>query len=267
MAACLPRGGNVLRSLGWYRDLSKSKGRREQGFFLVEGMRATLQVMSQHPEAIEEVLIDDNIVETARFGGGKLRRLTSAQLKSISSSAAPSGIIALVRIPDDVYVSSLPANAGKRVIVLEDVQDPGNIGTLIRSAAAFDCDGVLMSRQCADPFSPKAVQASAGAVMVPWIRRCNSFIEAIDELKRTGFSLYCADVRGEPFMDFGSADRAAFVFGNEGAGVSSQVAAMADRTFSVPMNSGAIESLNVAICGAITMFFAYTRCNPNHDSV
>jgi len=230
-------------------------------------MRATLQVMALHPEAIEEVLIDENVVETELLDGRKLRRLTAAQLKSISSFSAPSGIIALVRIPDDVYASSLPVNAGKRVIVLEDVQDPGNIGTLIRSAAAFDCDGVLMSRQCADPFSPKAVQASAGAVMVPWIRRCDSFIDVIGELKRTGFSLYCADVRGEPSMDFGAADRTAFVFGNEGAGVSSRVAAMADRTFSVPMNSGAVESLNVAICGAITMFFAYTKWIPNRDPV
>ena len=153
-----------LRPLKWYRELAGKKARQTAGAFLVEGERAIRQVMALHPREILEVLSAG--VPPAAYLAYPVRRLTESQIRYISHSRTPPGVMAVVRAPSEVYSPRLPSPAGRRILLLEDVQDPGNVGTLIRTAAAFDYSGVILTEKCADPLSPKCVQATAGSVPV-----------------------------------------------------------------------------------------------------
>ena len=151
-----------LRPLKWYRQLSTKKGRMEAGAFVVEGDRAIRQIIAGHPAEIIEILtVEESPPDYRDFA---VRSVTLSQFDYISSTRTPLGIMAAVRQPVDIYSDHLPGDAGDRILLLEDIQDPGNAGTLIRTAAAFDFSGVIMTGNCADPLSPKCVQATAGAV-------------------------------------------------------------------------------------------------------
>jgi TrmH family RNA methyltransferase len=183
--------------------------------------------------------------------------LSERQFKSVCTAKNPSGIAAVIKLPTAVYTDRLPEeaviSAEGRLILLDGLQDPGNVGALIRTAVAFGYSGVIMSDSCADPFSPKAVQASAGSLLSLWIRRTGKFLECAAELKRRKYALVAADIRGEP-ADGRIMVPHVLMLGSEGNGLGKKTIAMADRTIRIPMNDRCIESLNVAVSGAILMF-------------
>lgn len=255
MVAGLQGGGCILKPLKWYAELSSVRGRRESGCFLVEGFRAIHQIYSASPQVIDELLLVDTVDSPPKeLSGIPWFLVTFSQLKKISSSVTPQGIVAVVRLPSDVYGTTLPRETGNRILLLEDIQDPGNIGTLIRTAAAFAIDGILMSDKCSDPFSSKVVQASAGSLFGPWMRRTGSCMSLLMELKAHGFRLYCTDVSGKQCIDFHGKEKTIVALGNEGSGCSRDLLARADEIFSIPMNRNAVESLNVSIAGGIILY-------------
>ncbi len=147
--------------------------------------------------------------------------------------------------------------AGDRFLLAEDMQDPGNVGTLIRTANAFGMDGVILAGACADPFGPKAVRASMGAVF-----RCPvwtfSTPEAVRALKEQGVSLIAAALR-ENAAEAGSftfPHRLAVAIGNEGHGLTGQLLEAADTILRIPMEPGA-ESLNAAAAAAVLLWEVY----------
>ncbi len=210
-----------------------------------------------HPEAIEELLISEDTIIPRECSDFFLRILTRAQFERIAASVNPQGIMAVVRIPSDSYKTNIPSDPGKRILLLEDIQDPGNVGSMIRNAAAFDCSGVILSARCADPFGSKAAQSSAGAVLEPWIRWGEGYMDIVRLLKKKGYCVYGADLRGDSSVDFCNNKPSVLAFGNEGSGLSENLLSLVDVLFSIPMNRNAIESLNVAAAGAITLFAAY----------
>lgn len=245
-----------LRPLSWYSDLSDPRIRREQGFFIIEGPRAVEQILSTAPSSIDEILLTE---ETALNAGGKnysspIRIITERQFKSICSTKTPQGIAAVVRIPEGSYGLSLPKTTGERILLLEGVQDPGNVGALVRSAAAFDYAGIVMSGECADPFGPKAVQASAGSVLSVWIRRTQEYLDMAKKMQTNGFVLIAADPRGETMVSGYVRKKHVIMLGSEGDGLSDRLLALADKKVRIPMNDKKAESLNVAISGAILMY-------------
>jgi TrmH family RNA methyltransferase len=161
-------------------------------------------------------------------------------------------VVAVVALPADAYGASIPRNPGSHILLLEDVQDPGNVGALIRCAAAFDYSGVLLTEKCADPFSAKAVLASAGTLMTLWIRRGDQWRSILDRLIDSDFRLLVADASGEPVAPA----QAPFILaaGNEGAGVSPYLRARAHAIVSIPINTRRAESLNVSVAGALCMY-------------
>ena len=240
--------------------MSSARARREQGFFIIEGNRAIDQVVAAEPASVEEILATEAAsVEAVRFSRAT-RILTDSHFRTICASTTPQGIAAVVRIPEATYKPALPEKAGERILLLEGVQDPGNVGTLIRTAAAFDYDGVLLSEECADPFSPKALQATAGSVLAVWIRRTAGYGDLTEELKRRGFSLAAADLRGEALSGKGFSSPHVLALGSEGGGLSGRLLALADRKIRIPMNAHKAESLNVAVSGAILMFSFHAAC-------
>ena len=178
-------------------------------------------------------------------------------MKSISSNIVSQGITAVVQLPVDTYTDTLPQDAGPRVLLLEDIQDPGNVGTLIRTAAAFDYSGIVLTDKCADPFSPKCIQSTAGTVLSLWIRRTAAYLDLIDDLKERGFVLAAADLRGlqEPSI-LKEPNRLVLALGNEAAGLSDALLKKSDHRVRISIAGTKAESLNVAACGAICMYLS-----------
>jgi TrmH family RNA methyltransferase len=244
--------------------LKTVSGRRENGLFMMEGIRAIRQALAAYPEGLDELIVSETFAaETDGFSAHRQRIVTESQFSSIVNSVNPQGIAAVLRIPEGSYSAMLPQDPGRNIVLLDNVQDPGNVGTVIRTAAAFHFSGVLLSHHSADPFSPKAVQASAGALFSPWIRRNDDIESNVRQLQRRGFRLACADVNGMPDIDFGQFDKVIVALGNEGSGLCAALLDLADVCFAIPMAGRAVESLNVAVSAAVSLFAVYRKCGWN----
>jgi len=244
-----------LKPFRWYRKLATKKGRLEAGAFVVEGDRAIKQIIASHPDEIIEILtIEEPLPVYCNY---TVRLLAESQFLSICSTRTPQGIMAVVNLPADIYSDYLPEDAGNKILLLEDIQDPGNVGTLIRTAAAFDFSGVIMTENCADPLSPKCVQATAGTVLSVWLRRTIHYLELAVALRKDGYTLIATELNGiaEPSI-ISSQSKILLALGNEAAGLSKALLSTADYRLRIPTIREKAESLNVAACGAIFMYLS-----------
>ncbi len=252
-------GGTApLKPLKWYRKLATARGRLEAGAFLVEGERAIKQLIDSSPREIIEIIA---VAELSRaYGAFPMRVVSESQLRPLGSSRAPQGVLAVVRAPADTYTDRLPKSTGARVLLLEDVQDPGNVGTLIRTAAAFDFSGVILSQKCADPLSPKCVQSTAGSVLSVWLRRTSRYLALAEKLRKSGFFMAATDLNGEAEPSvLQNRAKLLLALGNEAAGLSGAVLEASDCRVRIPIVQEKAESLNVAACGAIGMYLSYRK--------
>jgi len=245
----------ALKPVKWYRELRNREERNSAGAFLVEGHRSIGQILAAAPEAIIEILSTND--QSSVYSKYRYRQLTPRQLKMVSSTRTPQDTIAVVRLPQETYSSSLPPEAGDRILLLEDVQDSGNTGTLIRTAAAFGYAGVILTDKCADPFSPKCVQSSTGTVLSLWLRRTSDYLEMVGTLKSRGYILIGMDLRGnEDLSLLESREKLVLALGNEAAGLSEPLLKACDSRIKIPVIREKAESLNVASCGAIGMYLS-----------
>src|SRR6185369_14902622 len=201
------------------------------------------EAIRQHADEI--VIEGAKFVDDAIAGGWKpivvLRSgtdLSPELFDSLASTKSPQGVLALFERPAP---ADLFAREETIVIALDAVQDPGNVGTIIRLAAAFDAGGVALLPGCADPFSPKSIRASAGAILHVPVAQVT-----IEELR---WPLFVTAADGVP--DAPPARRAILVFGSEGSGVSPEIAKQA-KSLAI-RTSGRVESLNVAASAAILL--------------
>jgi TrmH family RNA methyltransferase len=172
---------------------------------------------------------------------------SDALLKEVADTTTSQGVLALFARPR-ATLDRLFARDDTVVVALDGVQDPGNVGAIVRLGAAFDAGGVALLPGCADPFGPKAIRASAGAILsVPCAPATH------DELLARDWPLFAADVHGHPADP--PARRAVLAFGSEGCGLSAALARRA-RAIAIPM-SGRIESINVAMAAAILLSRSY----------
>jgi TrmH family RNA methyltransferase len=244
-----------LRPLKWYRKLAARKGRLEADAFIVEGERAVRQVIENYSGEILEIVTAEGT--TNPYPQYPNRIVTESQFRGISQAQTPQGILAVLRPPWEAYSDSLPLDPGKKLLLLEDIQDPGNVGTLIRTAAAFDFSGVILTEKSADPFSPKCVQATAGSILSVWLRRTGDYLEMVQALKKRGYYLVATDLNGkEDISALGKRKLLLLALGNEAGGLSEEVLAMSDYQLRLPTVREKAESLNVAVCGAICMYLA-----------
>jgi TrmH family RNA methyltransferase len=169
---------------------------------------------------------------------------SDALMNDLTDTKTSQGVLALFERPR-ATLDRLFARDDTVVVALDGVQDPGNVGAIVRLAAAFDAGGIALLPGCADPFGPKAIRASAGAILnVPCVPATRADLR---------WPLFAADATGEPIDP--PARRAVLVFGSEGSGVSEALAASA-RKIAIPM-SDRIESLNVAMSAAILLSRSY----------
>jgi len=244
-----------LKPLKWYKDLSSHRGRLAAGAFLVESPRAIDQVARSSPGSIMEILYMGEPPSICNKYPSRL--LTDSQMHAISAARTSQGIMAVGRLPADIDSDRLPIEAGRRILLLEDIQDPGNVGTLIRTAAAFDYSGAILTEKCADPFSPKCVQSTAGSILSLWIRKTAGYHALVDKLKKGGYSLVAADLHGtEGPAGLHRLDKLVLALGNEAVGLSDALLKKSDHRIKISMAASKAESLNVAACGAICMYLS-----------
>ncbi|MFB6241091.1 MAG: TrmH family RNA methyltransferase, partial [Gemmatimonadota bacterium] len=178
--------------------------------------------------------------------GAEVREVDAGTLEEFADTVTPQGVLAAARIPAR-EPEELPDGG---LLVLDAVQDPGNLGTLLRTAEAMGLAGVISLPGTVDPWNPKALRAAAGSTFrVPVFDA--DWEEARDRLRERDVEVWAADPLGEPVYGGGAApERLALVLGNEGSGVSRAVLEDAHRRVRVP-TAGSVESLNVAVAGAL----------------
>jgi RNA methyltransferase, TrmH family len=247
-----------LKPLAWYKKLATKKARLAAGAFLVEGEKAIQQILQQQTQAILEILATPEYLP--RYRQYPHRSVTIDQCRAICHSQTPQGLLAVVRLPLETYADHLPRHCGSNILLLEDIQDPGNVGSLIRTAAAFNFAGVILTEKGADPFAPKCVQATAGSILAVWLRRTALYLGLVETLKQRGYHLIAADLQGndEPSMLYGQ-ERLLLALGNEASGLSAALRAAAHSRFTIAVDKTRAESLNVAACGAICMYLGSRR--------
>lgn len=240
----------------------KVKARRELRAFVVEGIKMFLETPR---ELIQRVYVSEQFLEDEKnraclVKSGIDYELVSNQVFShVSDTSTPQGILAIVGQPEYRFSDLLQAER-TRLLVLEDIQDPGNLGTMFRTGEGAGLTGIIMSRETVDLFSPKTVRATMGSIYRMPFYVADDLRETLLALRDAGVHTYAAHLRGEKYydeLDFTGAT--AFLIGNEGNGLKKETADLAETYLKIPME-GQLESLNAAMAAGILMYEAHRQC-------
>ncbi len=234
----------------------KSRLRRELGLFVAEGIK----MFQEAPVSlIDQVFISESLY--AQDGWQQTLRkipyqvVTDALFRQMSDTRTPQGILTVLKTP--VYTwDALLSSAAPLLVVLENVQDPGNVGTILRTAEGAGADGVILSRGCADLQNPKTVRATMGSIYrVPFLYT-EQLTAAMQQLHSVGVQLVAASLRGEQaYTDIDCRKGTAFLIGNEANGLGDASISAADRLVRIPLQ-GRVESLNAAMACGILLYEA-----------
>ena len=238
----------------------KAKARRESGTYIVEGIKMC-------GEAPKDMVLETYV--TASFAmqnkewikGRNAEILEERVFEKISDTKTPQGVLSVIRQPK--YSLDDMIKKADLFVVLEDIQDPGNLGTIIRTAEGAGVAGVIMSRGCVDIFNPKTIRSTMGSIYrVPFIYT-DDLKKVIEKLKENEIEVFAAHLKGKSDYDDITYRKAAFLIGNEGNGLSDETAALADTYIRIPME-GQVESLNAAVATAI-LIYEFSRQRRNVD--
>ncbi len=223
------------------KKLHQKKYRAEFGRFLVEGEHLVLELQKAAP--LNPLLQGSELYVTNAYeqwqSPFKTHLISDRQMAQIADTKTPQGIVALVPMPDAPV--SAPV-AGERAIYLHEIQDPGNLGTILRTLAWFGNFRCLLSPGSVDPYNPKVVRSSMGAIF----HAPMELDVALDSLRTRFARIACLDMQGEPVQSMAFTTFECYLFGNEARGVPrDQLNALGARPFTIP-GCGAIESLNLA---------------------
>ena len=224
--------------------LKDKKARKEQGMFLVEGRKMAVECQRSDFE-IDRVFVAESYDEEIPFAEEQIVRVSDDVFHFLSDEKSPQGILCRIKIP----TRALTAPKGK-CLLLDGVADPGNVGTIIRTANAAGYEEIYLTEECADPYSPKSVRASMSGVFFTKIYRANR-ADILSVLSDT--PIVVADMGGANVFSFQAPKRFALAIGNEANGISDVVQEKAAHTVKIPMQSTQ-ESLNAAISAGIIMY-------------
>ncbi len=270
-----------IRKLIQLRD--KSKARNKEGLFLAEGIRMfeetpvgslkevycseSLFTALQNKDGQDDGSRHDKVLKKLRQCEEKgifTEQVTAEVFKKISDTQTPQGILFVAKqltysLKEMIDKATERAKADGRAplfLLLEDIQDPGNLGTMIRTGEGAGVDGIIMSKGTVDIYNPKTIRSTMGSLYrVPVIYQ-EDLEKAVGLLKRAGITTYAAHLKGEKYFDELPYDGgSAFLVGNEGNGLKKETADMADTYIKIPME-GSLESLNASVAAALLMYQA-----------
>jgi RNA methyltransferase, TrmH family len=247
-----------------YVRLHQKKFRDQEGLFLAEGLRTVRELCLNLPgdEMLVALLVREGEAEGVRFAQpwkGKLFSISEKECSQLAETATSQGIFGVFRHQRPVEPAAGKALSNpvrSFMVALDDVQDPGNVGTILRTAVWFGADALICSTGTADRYNPKAVRSCAGSIYA--IRHYG--VERLDlelrRLQKQGYSIICSSLEGKDFREYSSwPAKQVLVIGNEANGISEPLRALSDRLVRIPHagSSVRVESLNAAVSAAILM--------------
>lgn len=301
-----------IKELNSLRD--KSKARKEAGLFIVEGLKmfaeapaenllevyVTSSFAKEHADIIAAKQREWERTLGKQFAGKQYEVIEESLMSKLSDTKTPQGVLCVLKQPghtlEDIIESATTKSATEKgtanslFVVLEDIQDPGNLGTIIRTGEGAGVAGVIMSKGCVDIFNPKTIRSTMGSIYRVPFAYVEDIAQAIKTMQKVGIRVYAAHLKGEryynevnycgqengtgkPMCDREAAGRTtatgtaaagtaatgtaaigtAFLIGNEGNGLKDETAALADEYIKIPME-GSVESLNAAVATSILMY-------------
>lgn len=233
---------------------TSAKARREEGLFLAEGTRLCQEVFSCGL-SVEAILATADALSKNPWlkERGEVLEIAPEVAAAISDTRSPQGVFCLCRIPPSPPLSILPDG---RYLLLDRLQDPGNLGTILRGAEAFGITALILGKGCPDRFAPKVLRGTMGSVFRQPVFAADDLPEAISRLRKAGIPVWAAmpEPTARPILELsGEEGGVAVVIGNEGSGVSPETAAACTGAVYIPMASR-IKSLNAAAAAAVIMW-------------
>ncbi|HVT65199.1 MAG TPA: RNA methyltransferase [Mycobacteriales bacterium] len=250
-----PRNARVVAA----RALHSARGRRAAGAFLAEGPHAVGAALAAS-FAVREVFVTDEAAERETplmrdiaHSGAAINTVTDRALRAVAETVTPQGVVAVVELPPEAVIPKAP----RLVVVLERCSDPGNAGTVIRTADAVGADAVVLGAGSVDVWSGKCIRASAGSVFNVPVVTSLAVGDAVAALKERGCQVFGTAADGDLDLDALSQDRltaaTAWVFGSEAHGLGAELTTRLDGVVRIPI-SGRAESLNLAAAAAICLY-------------
>ncbi len=242
--------------LKYYASLQQKKYRKLENKFLVEGKKilpealnssykcevvfATNHFIEANPEYIEEI----------KSKGAKLIALIAVEFQRISDLRTPEGIAGIFLMKQPVKLN-LNSFTDSLLVYLDDISDPGNVGTIIRNCDWFGINYLFLSSETAELFNPKVIRASMGSVFHLNVFE-NIDLKKLNPLKQKGYKFLCADIEGESIFEFKATEKNLLILSNETSGPSDEVNEFSDVKITIP-GKGKAESLNVASASAVLL--------------
>lgn len=231
--------------------LKTKKNREKEQLFVAEGVKNVNDSLKyQDAEmifALSEELIEKKVDCPVYI-------VTEKIMKEISDTITPQGVIAVFKIREFSNITD------DKILVLNGVSDPGNVGTILRTACAFGFNTIIADENTADVYSPKVVRSAMSAIFSLNILRTKCLCEEIEKIKKKGYTFYVSYLgeQSENIENISFSKKTMLAVGSEARGVEEKVLSLADRTYIIPMNEN-IESLNVGIAAGISMFSAIKK--------
>lgn len=245
------------------RLIQSRSGREKEGSFLIEGFKLFDEAV-KHGIEIEDVVITESLLDSG-FADGEFRNVIDEVvvvedklMKSLATTETPQGLIASARLKQ-WNIDKLFAGPAPLVVIADRVQDPGNLGTMMRTALAFGATGLILTKGSVDAFNPKVVRSAAGALFALPIAENMAIESAMSLCRERGLSILALSADGtKQLHEIDLKKPSALLLGNEANGLEESVEQNADIVVSIPMTEKS-ESLNVAIANAVVLYEASTQ--------
>lgn len=233
--------------------MKNAKERKKADIFLVEGIRMFVEIPKEmHVETFATEAFYEKHKD--KFQGLRFELVSDHIMEMISDTKTPQGVVSMVKrfhYEQDIVCSG----KAPLIMALENIQDPGNLGTIIRTAEGAGVTGVIMSRDTVDIYNPKVVRSTMGSIFRVPFCYVENLTEYIESLNQKNFSTYSAHLQGTSFYDHDYQKPTVFCIGNEGNGLSDELSEATNHKIKIPMQ-GKVESLNAATASTVLMYEA-----------
>lgn len=239
---------------------SKERSRREEGLYIIEGVRMFMEAPASR---IEEVYVTEDFLngvskETRdKLSNTGYELVSDEVMAKMSDTMSPQGVLCAIKSCE--YTLKDILDKGNLFVILDGLQDPGNLGTIFRTSEAAGVNGIILSRECVSIYNPKSIRSTMGTLFrMPFIY-VDDLVQTIGGLHENGIHTYAAHLKGQKSMyQYDYSTGTAFIIGNEGAGISDKVAQAAENYLRIPME-GEVESLNAAVATSVLLYEAHRQ--------
>ncbi len=237
----------------------KAKAREEQELFVIEGVKMFEEAKEEgilQKAYVSETFCNEKLLENPMyFEKLNYEIITDSVFHEISETKTPQGILGTVK-QASYSLDSILSAPNACLLLLEDIRDPGNLGTMIRTAEGAGVTGIIFNSSSVDIYNPKVIRSTMGSIYRVPFYQCEDFYQTLAKIKEKGIVIFAAHLMGINYDTEGSfRENCAILIGNEANGLSNKASDMADVLVKIPM-AGKVESLNAAVAAAILMYEA-----------